>query len=59
MKKIKLNYQFQTLILFFSELNEGNISQELKFFTGGDELLDEALKRFGHLNASNRAFLNY
>ena len=38
----------------FSELNKGNIPQELKFFMGGDELLDEALKRFGHLNTSNR-----
>ena len=36
----------------FSELNKGNIPQELTFLTGGDE----ALKRLGHLNASNRAF---
>ena len=40
----------------FSDLNKANIPQELKFVRGGDELLDEALKRFGHLNASNRTF---
>ena len=26
---------------------------------GGNTLLNEALKRFGHLNTSNYAFLNY
>ena len=30
--------------------------QELKYCTGGNKLLNEALKKFGHLNASNRAF---
>ena len=52
MKKIRLN-------CIFLELNKGNIPQKLKLFMGGDELLNEALKKFGHLNASNCAFLNY
>ena len=34
--------------------NVNTIFSEL--FAGGDELLDEALKRFGHLNTSNCAF---
>ena len=45
MKKIRLN-------CIFLELNKGNIPQKLKLFMGGDELLNEALKKFGHLNAS-------
>ena len=52
--KIKLSIPNVNTI--FSELIKGNIPQELKFFAGGDELLDEALKRFGHLNTSNCAF---
>ena len=56
-KKIKLS--ISNVDIIFSELNKGNIPQELKFFTGGDKLLDQALKRFGHLNASNRDILNY
>ena len=52
--KIKLSIPNVNTI--FSELNKGNIPQELTFFTSGDELLNEALKIFGHLNASNRDF---
>ena len=52
--KIKLSIPNVNTI--FSELNKRNISQELKFVMSGDELLDEALKRFGHLNASTCAF---
>ena len=55
--KIKLSIPNVNTI--FSELNKRNISQELKFVMSGDELLDEALKRFGHLNACTCAFLNY
>ena len=54
MKKIKIPNVYTT----FSELNKGNMPQELNFFMGGDELLDETPK-IGHLNASNHAFLNY
>ena len=49
----KIELSFPTL---FSELNKGHLLQELKVFSSGDELLDEAIKRFGHLNASNCAF---
>ena len=37
-KKIKLS--ISNVDIIFSELNKGNIPQELKFFTGGDKLLD-------------------
>ena len=43
----------------FSELNNENLFQELKFLMGSDELLDEAPNRFGHLNTSNCAYINY
>ena len=52
----KIELSFPTL---FSELNKGHLPQELKVFSSGNELLDEAIKRFGHLNASNCAFLNH
>ena len=53
-KKIKI----PNVNTIFSELNKGNIPQELNFFMGGDELLDET-PTIVHLNVSNRAFLNY
>ena len=52
----KMKLSIPNVNTIFSELNKGNTPQELKVFTCGDELLDEALKRFGHLNASNHAF---
>ena len=53
MKEIKIELSFPTL---FSELNKEHLPQELKVFSSGDELLDEAIKRFSHLNASNCTF---
>ena len=53
MKEIKIGLSFPTL---FSELNKEHLPQELKVFSSGDELLDEAIKRFSHLNASNCTF---
>ena len=55
----KVELSIPNVNTIFLELHKGNIPQILKFFMGGDELLNEALKKIGHLNASNCAFLNY
>ena len=52
----KIELSILNVNTIFSKLNKGNKPQELTFLTGGDELLNEALKRLGHLNTSNRAF---
>ena len=48
----KIELSILNVNTIFSELNKGNIPQELTFLTGSDE----ALERLGHLNAFNRAF---
>ena len=55
----KIELSILNVKTIFSGLNKGNIPQELKFFKSRNELLNEALKRFGYLNASDRPFLNY
>ena len=55
----KIELSILNVKTIFSGLNKGNIPQELKFFKSRNELLNEALKRFGYLNASDSPFLNY
>ena len=55
----KIELSILNVKTIFPGLNKGNIPQELKFFKSRNELLNEALKRFGYLNASDHPFLNY
>ena len=55
--KTKIDLSIPNIQTIFSEINKGKITDELKFFSGGDELRTQAIRPIGYLNKVNTAFL--